>query len=81
MSRYFVLLVCTTVHRQVMLHKAADMSQRLLHVMDFSILSVCYINLLQHQVLFGQMMSIILNNHHQVQFHLDVTALQKTPDA
>lgn len=81
MSRYFLLLVYKTVHQQVVLHKAAEMSKYLPQVMDFSILSVCYINVLQHQVLFGQIMSIILNNHPQVQFHLDVTALQKIPDA
>lgn len=77
MSRYSVLPVCKTVHQQVMLHIAAETSQHLLHMIDFSILSVCYINLLQHQVLFGQMMSITLNNHPQVQFQLDVTAFQK----
>lgn len=46
-------------------------------MMDFSILSVHYIKLPQHQVLFGQMTSIILNSHCQVQFLLDVTALQR----
>lgn len=66
-----------------MLHKVPEMSQHLLHVKDFSILGVYYINLLQYQVLFsfGKMVSIILNNHHQVQFILDVTVLQNILDA
>lgn len=78
-SRHFAALVFKTVHQQIRLHKT-EMSQHLSHMMDFSILNVQYIKLLQHQVLFGQMIPIILNSHCQVQFHLDVTALQKIPD-
>lgn len=74
-----IVPVFKTVCQQIRLHKAAEISQRLLH-MDFSILSVYYIKLLQQQVLFGQMTFIILNSHCQVQFHLDVTAFQKIPD-
>lgn len=79
-SRHFAALVFKTVHQQIRLRKTAEMSQHLLHMMDFSILNVQYIKLLQHQVLFRQMTSIILNSHCQVQFCLDVTALQKIPD-